>query len=227
MAHTAVTAAAAANAGSTHPSRPALSLSFSPDGHYSPRTSEPSASDSEEEQSPITALDSSAALILVHDSDDSPQDFDFSDEDDDDRDELDELVSPMFQVRSSAACPPLPPSSVFLYLLAPLLKLGALNIQSTQVPLKFGLPVLFLSALASAFARQIWYMLARYLRKADMTDVLLNTFARGRGKERQRSFLRRLVKLGTSIVSVLVAVTYLRGECTLSFYYYDRYSWTR
>ncbi|KAJ3501952.1 hypothetical protein NLJ89_g9107 [Agrocybe chaxingu] len=113
-------------------------------------------------------------------------------------------------VRQSAAVPPLPPSLVLLYLLAPYLKFGALNLPYTQLPLKWGLPALLLSALASAFARQVWYMLARYLRKADLTDILLDTFARGRGKECQRAIIRALVRALLGVVSTLLAVTYLR-----------------
>ena len=45
-----------------------------------------------------------------------------------------------------------------------------------------------------------------------MTEVLLDTFAKGRGKERRRTFIRIIVRLGTGIVSTLVAIAYLRCE---------------
>jgi hypothetical protein len=160
----------------------------------------------------LSAIDSSAALVLLHDSEESNIPFDFTDDEDGDRDQVNSLVSPVFDMRKSTAFPPLPPSLVFLYLLAPYLKLGALDLLNSSLPLKYGLVALFTSALASAFARQIWYMLARYLRKADITEILLDTFARNRGKERRRMILRGSVRTGTSILFILVAVTYLRSE---------------
>ncbi|KAF8869583.1 hypothetical protein CPB84DRAFT_1803853 [Gymnopilus junonius] len=165
--------------------------------------------DDVEAYSSLSALDSSAALILVHDQDEPTSPLDFT-EDEDDLIDDDELVSPMFEVRKSAAFRSLSPSSVFLLLLAPFLRLGALNLPNTQLPLKYGLPALLLSALASAFARQIWYMLARYVRKADMTDILLDTFAKGRGKERQRNAIRNVIRICNGSINLLLAITYLR-----------------
>lgn len=168
-----------------------------------------SGDDESDEETPLSALDSSAALILVHDSEDSSSPFEFSD-DEDGRDEDDELVSPMFELRDSAVFPPLPPSLVFLYLLSPYLRLGALNLPYSNLPLKFGLPALLLSALGSVFARQIWYMLARYLRKAKVVDILLDTFARGRGKEQRRALLRAATRTVMRMMSVLMSIIYLR-----------------
>ncbi|KAF8957024.1 hypothetical protein BDZ97DRAFT_1924972 [Flammula alnicola] len=208
-----VVAAASAAAGGASRRPPALTMPFTSDNHHarhlSTTSSASSSSDDEPESSALSALDSSAALILVHDQDEPSSPFDFTD-DEDDRDDDPDLVSPIFEVRKSAVFPPLPPSLVFLYLLTPYLKLGALDLPNSQLPLKYGLPALLLSALASGFARQIWYMLARYLRKADMTDILLDTFAKGRGKERQRAVIRAMVRVGTGVISTLLAVTYLR-----------------
>jgi hypothetical protein len=184
-----------------------------------------SRSDSDDAGSPLlSTLDSSAALILVHDRDEPPSPLDFTDEEG--NGEEDDAISPIFEVRQSAVFPPLSPTTVFLYLLAPYLKFGALDLPNSRLPLKFGLPALLLFALASVFARQIWYMLARYLRKADMTEVLLDTFAKGRGKERQRTAIRILIRFGTGTLSMLVAITYLRREfsfgprnCSNSFYF--------
>ena len=191
---------------------PTLTMSFASGSHHAQRMSKMSSADSDSDDpgSPISALDSSAALILVHDQDEPPSPLDFTD-DEDDREE-DDLISPIFEVRRSAVFPTLPSTTVFLYLLAPYLKLGAVDLPNSSLPLKFGLPALLLSALASAFARQIWYMLARYLRKADMTEILLDTFAKGRGKERRRSLIRVLVRFGTGTISTLAAIAYLRCE---------------
>ncbi|KAJ7022427.1 hypothetical protein C8F04DRAFT_1223887 [Mycena alexandri] len=164
-----------------------------------------STSSSSGESSPILAnFNSSTSLILVHDDDDeSSSPFDFPDEDEDVPD------SPEFEIRR-AYSPPMAPSLVFLYLLSPYLKLGALFLPNTQLPLKFGIPPLLIFAVLSAFSRQIWYMLARYMRKADLEDIVLDAFARGRGRERQRTWLRTIVRGGTGLLRVLVAFIYLR-----------------
>jgi hypothetical protein len=155
----------------------------------------------------LSALDSSAPLILVHEPDEDDTPFDFSD----DEDQGDDLVSPIFEIRK-ASIPPLPPSIVFLYLLTPYLKLGALSIINAQLPLKYGLSSLLFFAALSALARQLWYMLARYLRKADLTDIVLDAFAKGRGKDRRREILRHVVRAGTGLLSILTASMYLRRE---------------
>ncbi|KAF8813739.1 hypothetical protein BYT27DRAFT_7180497 [Phlegmacium glaucopus] len=180
--------------------------------HHTRRSSTISvgSSDSDDDSPDLSALDSSAALILLPDSEESNIPFDFTDDEDNDRDEFSNFVSPVFDMRISTVFPPLRPSLVFLYLLAPYLKLGALNLPNSRLPLKYSLLALFTSALASVFSRQIWYMLARYLRNANLTEVVLDTFARGRGKEQRRMVLRGSVRAGTGILLILVAVTYLR-----------------
>lgn len=105
----------------------------------------------------------------------------------------------MFEVWRSVIFPTLPSITVFLYFLALCLKLGALDLSNSSFSLKFGFPAVLLSALASAFARHIWCMLARYLRNADMTDiergvdVLLYEYLSGLGR----------------VTSKLVAIAYL------------------
>ncbi|KAJ2926308.1 hypothetical protein H1R20_g10786, partial [Candolleomyces eurysporus] len=183
-----------------------------------PRSLTVGSEDSDTEDSPeLSAIDSSAALILVHDDPHDSQQFGFSDEDDGDED--DDIVSPIFEIRRTTI-PALPPRTVFLYLLAPFLKFGALNIlpAADRLDLKFGLPALFLSAICTAFSRQIWYMLARYLRKAEVPEVLCDTFAKARGKEKQRNFIRLSVKVGTAVASSLLAILYLHG---MSFIFYE------
>ena len=168
-------------------------------------------SESDDESPDLSAIDSSAALILLHDSEEANIPFGLTDDEDSDADD-NSLVSPVFDMRKFTVFPPLPPSLVFLYLLVPYLKLGALDLLNLRLPLKYGLLTLFTSALASVYARQIWYMLARYLRKADMAEIVLDTFARGRGREHRRMILRGSVRAGTGILHFLVAVTYLRRE---------------
>lgn len=209
MAHVAANAAVAGVAAHRPP---ALYISFSSTGHSRHGSFSSSASShSDDEPSALSALDSSAALILVHDQEEQDDSFDFSDDEGDFNDNED-TISPLFDVRKSVVFPPLPPTIVFLYLLVPYLKLGALELPNSELPLKYGLPALLFSALASAFARQIWYMLARYLRKADMTDILIESFAKGRGKERQRAVIRFTVRSGTGAISSMLAIIYLRRE---------------
>ena len=102
----------------------------------------------------------------------------------DDDEELDAGDLALERLRASSI-PPLPSASVFLYLLAPYLKLGALLVPATGLPVRVAVPTLLVFAALSAFARQIWYMLARYVRRSDVDEIVLETFARGRGKEGQ------------------------------------------
>ena len=167
------------------------------------------SSDSSRSSSPLlSALDSSATLILVHDPEDNtPFEFDTDDEDDD--------HSPQLDVRR-VSVHPLGPIPVFLYLLAPYLKLGAMFLPQTELPLKHALPPLLIFAGLSAFSRQLWYMLARYMRTLDFEDVMLDAFARGRGKERRRTILRSAFRAGTGCLRILLATVYLRGKFAAS-----------
>ncbi|KAF7298987.1 hypothetical protein MIND_00846900 [Mycena indigotica] len=168
-----------------------------------PRRLSTSSSGEEEDSPTMSNFNSSTSLILVHESDEPSSPFDFPD----DEDEVPE--SPDYEIRRSWS-PAMSPSLVFLYLLSPYLKLGAMLLPNTQLPLKFGIPPLVIFAVLTAFARQIWYMLARYMRKADLEDIVLDAFARGRGKERRRAWLRALVRAGTGMLRVILAGIYLR-----------------
>lgn len=220
MVHNAVAVAAIVQ--STRSKLPELNMTFSSDNtnRHSRHSSTVSqyfdvsdAGEEEQDSPPLSALDSTAALILVHDEEEnSPLPFT---DDEDERENDEELVSPLFELRRSAVFPPLQPSLVFLYLLGPHLRLGALNIPYTLLPLKYGLPALLLSALATAFTRQIWYMLARYIRKASMTDVFMDTFARDRGNERRRLAIRTVVKTSVGFLGVFLSIVYLRCKLLL------------
>lgn len=176
---------------------------------HSPRSS--TSSDSfRSDHSPANDYDPSAALIVVHDVDDpdpDPISFEFtSDDDGDEEDEqLDSLHSP--------SVPSLPATSVFLYLLTPFLKLGAIQIidASREVQLQWAVSALLVFAVLSALTRQVWYMLAKYVRRADMETVLLETFARGRGRDRLRNVIRQVVRFSIGLFRVLLTVVYLRG----------------
>ena len=175
----------------------------------SPRSSTSSDSFGSGRQSPINGFDSTAALILVPDAEETPAStsFDFSSDD-----EAEEQSDLQLERLRSGSIPPLSSLSVFLYLLAPYLKLGALLLPGAGLQGRAGVLAVVLFAALSAFTRQIWYMLARYVRRSDLEEIVLETFARGRGKERRRMVLRQLVRLSVGTLRVLTAALYLR--CT-------------
>jgi len=159
----------------------------------------------------LAGLDSTSALILLPDEQDSGSPFDFSDEDDDGDEPLEATT------RTASSIPSLSPSTVFLYLLSPYLSLGALLLPSTFTPLKYGLGAMVLFAALSVFVRQIWYMLARYMRTTSMEDVIVDAFARGRGKEKPRRVLKGLIRFSTGSLRALLAAMYLQDAAnTLS-----------
>ena len=158
---------------------------------------------------------------FVKDLEDRAQWGDYDDSDEDEQD------SHFDRLRSSSI-PPLTSSSVFLYLFAPLLKLGAILAVEvdqtddngdgilTALPLQWAIPALCIFAVLCAFTRQIWYMLAKYVRRADMEEILLQAFARKRGNssEKRRRRIRSVVRCCVGGFRVLLGVVYLRGEST-------------
>lgn len=161
-----------------------------------------------------------------------------------------EHIMQMARLKSSAV-PPLPPSKVFLYLLSPFLKLGAILAISFPPPSadpvhpgpdnhesetqryhtrlgnrKHEVLGLLAFAILGAFTRQVWYMLARYIRMADLEEIILESFIRGqqsssrqrrsgavrkREKEVLRKWVRYIVRSCVGAFRLLVAVVYLRG----------------
>ncbi|TFK52239.1 hypothetical protein OE88DRAFT_1628061 [Heliocybe sulcata] len=172
--------------------------------HFDPElgSSRRASLDSFDSASEHSSLDSTTALVLIHDPDEAVEEspFDVSG----DEEEEDDL--------GGAAAPALPPATVFLYLLSPYLKLGALLVPSHTLPLDWAVPTLVGFAVLSAFTRQVWFMLARYVRKAEMEDVVCDAFARGGGKEGRRRVIRALVRLATGVTRGLLAVVYLRAS---------------
>ncbi|KAG2037770.1 hypothetical protein BDR03DRAFT_896278 [Suillus americanus] len=154
----------------------------------------------------ISVLDSSSALVLLpsHDDEDS---FEFSS--DEEHDEYD----PQLEI-AKLAIPPLPAATVFLYLLAPYLRLGAILVPSGITSLKFGLVNLFIAAALSVFSRNLWFLLARYLRKSTAEDIFFEVIAKGisKAKRRRRERIRRLLLCVTGSLRVLMASMYLRAS---------------
>jgi len=173
-----------------------------------------------------SALNPTTPFTRTHDEEDDgdsdierPLIMNFSSEDED-NDDLDGSLGPLHQINGKLSTPPLPPFTIFIYLLSPYLKLGALLLPYHQLPLNYGLSGLLMSAVLAIVARHLLYLLARYLRKADLEDVVAGTFVstkkRGRRKERReegiREFFRFLVRFGTATLRILVAAVYLHGK---------------
>ncbi|CCM06289.1 uncharacterized protein FIBRA_08540 [Fibroporia radiculosa] len=159
--------------------------------------------------SPIHGFDSTAALIVVPDTEETSNSAPFDLTSEDDTDDESELQAERVQ---SSAIPPLSSTTVFLYLLSPFIKLGAMLVTDCTASLQVTLPALLFFAGLSAFARQIWYMLARYVRRADLEEIVLEAFARERGKEGRRLFLRFLVRFGSGLLRILLSAIYIRAS---------------
>ncbi|EEB95915.1 hypothetical protein MPER_05040, partial [Moniliophthora perniciosa FA553] len=152
------------------------------------RSSISSASD---DSDGLHAVDSTSHLVLVHDDDDEDDNlFDFDEGEN-------EQTDSQFQVGSPEVGFPC-------------------NFPNVGIPLKFGLPALFLFAFLSAFARQIWFMLGRHIRKDDLVDAVVDVFARSRRRmNRRRQVIRSIVQLGTGVLRILLAIVYLRVAVAL------------
>jgi len=152
----------------------------------------------------LSGLDSSSALVLLPDQDDQDS-FAFNgNEDQEEHDPQLEIVN--------LAIPPLSAPTVFLYLLAPYLRLGAILAPNGTISLKFGLFNLFVAAALSAFSRNLWFLLARYLQKSTAEEIFLEVIAKGRAKRKKREIVRRLLLCVTGSLRILMASMYLRGQ---------------
>ncbi|KAF7795385.1 hypothetical protein EIP86_006543 [Pleurotus ostreatoroseus] len=168
-------------------------------------------------------------------SDDEPEHRADQDDEHDDREDAALLFrSPSARFRSASfdfgsspprtgpASVPLSSLAVFVYLLSPLLKLGAL-LSLTPPPLndlslRASLVSLVFFACLCALARQVWYMLARYVRRADVEEVLIQTVARGRGRgrggerENRRQIVRTTTRTCTGVLRLLIVAIFLRAS---------------
>jgi hypothetical protein len=170
-----------------------------------------STSSSAGSSSPLLNAQSSPELVLVNDTDSPNEELDFSSDDG-----LSDEVTAQPERYSASIIPPLSPTLVLLYLSVPYLKLGPIFLLTSVTPLSQSIPTLLFCATFAAFTRQLWYLLARYLRKTDTEDVLLDVFARGSDRARRRLLLRIMVRVGTFIKRVLLASLSLRGSHTPS-----------
>ncbi|XP_006462794.1 hypothetical protein AGABI2DRAFT_119635 [Agaricus bisporus var. bisporus H97] len=197
--------------------QPPLSVSIDDDHRHSSVT----YSDDE----PLDSATDSLAPLIVHHNDEEDEDERDHDErpseldiftDSDDNDDLDDSLSPLYHINGKLSIPPLSPFTIFVYLLSPYLKLGALLLPYYQLPLKYGLSSILVCALLALVARHLLYLIARYLRKADLEDVFSDTFVsakkRGSRIERRRELFRMSVKVGTATLRIFLTVVYLQ-EC--------------
>ena len=188
-----------------------LSSSAHNSSHFS-RSHSPSP-----ENQPPVGVHSSSALILVHDDDEQENDnssFSFSDEEDTDGLQVFDSRSDTPSSPSlSAPSPLLPPSTAFVHILAPCLKLGAVATLTSRLPLKLAIPALLLFSSLAAFARQIWFLLARYVRKGDLADIAIEAFTKRKGQEKRKKIIRESTRWGSILTRWLLAVVYLRGSC--------------
>ena len=171
-----------------------------------------------DERTPLTATsavppetDSHSNLIVLvpDDEDDIDTPFYFSDGDEEEG-EYD--VAQLDWLASSAT--PLPTILVYLYLVSPFLGLGTMFIPDGNASRHWMIAAVCVFIVLSTFARYVWYLLSRYLRKIHLEDIVADAFAKGRTKEHLRTRLRTVVRVGDWVLKVLLAALFLRGRCT-------------
>ncbi|KAI6039347.1 hypothetical protein EDC04DRAFT_2686364, partial [Pisolithus marmoratus] len=168
----------------------------------------PDSATSPQSQGALLGPASSSALVLLPDTE-AHDPYDLESDDDESDDECDSQLE-----IQRLPIPPLGSAVVFLYLLSPYLRLGALYITDGGDPisLRYGLLILILAASLSAFCRHLWFMLGRYLRKFTLEDILIEAFVRGRGQGRQHSISRFVISGTTVFFRILLAALYFQDS---------------
>lgn len=168
----------------------------------------PDSPTSPQSQGGLSGPASSSALVLLPDTE-TQDPYDFGSDDDESDDERD----PQLEIQG-LPIPPLGSAVVFLYLLSPYLRLGAMYIIDGGEPISlwYGLLTLIYASSLSAFCRHLWFMLGRYLRKFTLEDILIEAFVRGRGQGRQHSFARTTIACVIALFRVLLAAMYFRDS---------------
>ena len=146
-------------------------------------------------------------VLVPDDEDDIDTPFYFSDGDEEEAEydavQLDWLAS---------SATPLSTTLVHLYLVSPFLGLGGMFIPDGNKSRPWMIAAVCVFIVLSTFARYIWYLLARYLRKIHLEDIVADAFGKGRTKERLRVRLRMAVRVGEWVMNVLLAALFLRGQ---------------
>lgn len=150
---------------------------------------------------------SNLIVLVPDDEDDIDTPFYFSDGDEEEAEydpaQLDWLAS---------SATPLSTALVQLYLVSPFLGLGGMFIPDGNTSRPWMIAAVCVFTVLSTFARYVWYLLARYLRKIHLEDIVADAFAKGRTKERLRVQLRTAVRVGEWVMKVLLATLFLRGQ---------------
>ncbi|KAG9315743.1 hypothetical protein JVU11DRAFT_3391 [Chiua virens] len=157
----------------------------------------------------LSSTDSTSRLILLPNTDDRDPLQEYS-TDDEDEDEDEESQSGINQLPVQ----PLSPSVVFLYLLSPYLRLGAIYaFDLRDASLAYTLTALVVAASLSAFCRHIWFLLGRYMRKSFTEDVLLHIFSQRHRRARKDGWARYGIIIISGSFKILLAAI-LRRFCT-------------
>ena len=155
----------------------------------------------------LPATSSTSRLILLPDTDDRDPLQDYTTDDEDDSEDSDPQ-----QAIYQQPILPLTRSVVFLYLLSPYLRLGAIyTLGIGNASLTYGVSGLVVAASLSAFCRQIWFLLGRYLRKSSTEDILIHIFARRHRRGPKHGSARYTVTIISGLFRLLIAAMYLRG----------------
>jgi len=171
-----------------------------------------------DERTPLTATDAippetdpnpNLIVLVPDDEDDIDAPFYLSDGDEE---EAEYDAAQLDWLASSAT--PLSTTLVYLYLVSPFLGLGAMFVPDANASRPWIIVAVCVFVLLSTFARYVWYLLARYLRKIRLEDIVADAFAKGRTKEHIRTRLRALVYAGDWVLKVLLAALFLRGLYT-------------
>jgi hypothetical protein len=118
----------------------------------------------------VPTTDEQEPLILSFSPDDDhdplPHISDDGDDDDDDYDDYEDEGDP------TSSLPALSSNVVFMLLLAPCLKLGAMSLATNPSP--YGVAFVLVFGVLSFFSRQLLYLLSRYLRTGELGEHLVS-----------------------------------------------------
>ena len=154
-----------------------------------------------------SAASSTSRLILL--PNDDLEEYTTDDEDDTEHNDP-------HRATNQPPVPPLSPSVVFLYLLSPYLRLGAIYAADIgDAPFTYGLAGLVAAASLSAFCRQIWFLLGRYLHKSSTEDIHIHMFARRHPRLRKHGLARYTFTVISGLFRLLLVAMYLRGRLAL------------
>jgi hypothetical protein len=108
---------------------------------------------------------------------------------------------------------PLSPGRVVLLLTAPSLRLGAFALPSVlHFNLAISIPCLLVSAMLSLFVRHLWVMLAHYVRKVTVEDIVSELTVKFGVGRRWRKVTKTLVRTAGSTFRVILLMFYIRCE---------------